>query len=155
MPLIDVHNHILSREYADLLARFGSHRYSLARDAEGRTVVMRAGARVMTCTEPMFDPELRLRAMDEVGVAIELLSYTCPNASWPEGAPAAEVARVMNDHLAEVCARWPGRFRGLGSVPLQDIGDMAGSVRRIDTLPIGEAEKELIRSGNARRVFKL
>jgi len=35
------------------------------------------------------------------------------------------------------------------------IGDMAGCVRRIDTLPIGEAEKELIRSGNARRVFKL
>ena len=39
MPLIDVHNHIFSREYADLLARFGGHRYFLARDAEGRTVV--------------------------------------------------------------------------------------------------------------------
>jgi hypothetical protein len=95
MPLVDVHNHILSREYADLLARFGGHRYSLARDAERRTVVMRAGA------------------------------------------------------------RWPGRFRGLGSVPLQDIGDIAGCVRRIATLPIGEAEKELISSRNTRRLFKL
>ncbi|MEK6529271.1 MAG: amidohydrolase family protein, partial [candidate division NC10 bacterium] len=121
MPLIDVHNHILSREYADLLARFGGHRYSLAQDAEGQTVVMRAGARFMTFTEPMFDPELRLPAMDKVGVAIELLSYTCPNAYWAEGALAAEVARVMNDHLAEVCARWPQRFRGLASVPLQDV----------------------------------
>ncbi len=121
MPLIDVHTHILSREYADLLARHGGHRYSLAKDAEGRTVVMRAGARFMTFTEPMFDPELRLRAMDEVGVVIELLSYTCPNAYWAEGALAAEVARVMNDHLADVCARWPDRFRGLGSVPLQDV----------------------------------
>jgi aminocarboxymuconate-semialdehyde decarboxylase len=27
----------------------------------------------------------------------------------------------MNDHLAEVCARWPQRFRGLASVPLQDV----------------------------------
>ena len=121
MPLIDVHNHILSREYTDLLARHGGHRYSLAQDAEGRTVVMRAGARFMTFTEPMFDPELRFPAMDEVGVAIELLSYTCPNAYWAEGALAAEVARVMNDHLAEVCARWPARFRGLASVPLQDV----------------------------------
>ncbi|MBI3028228.1 MAG: amidohydrolase [Candidatus Rokubacteria bacterium] len=121
MPLIDVHNHILSREYTDLLARHGGHRYSLAQDAEGRTVVMRAGARFMTFTEPMFDPELRFPAMDEVGVAIELLSYTCPNAYWAEGALAAEVARAMNDHLAEVCGRWPARFRGLASVPLQDV----------------------------------
>ena len=45
MPLIDVHNHILSREYADLLARFGGHRYSLAQDAEGRTVGGPCGAR--------------------------------------------------------------------------------------------------------------
>jgi hypothetical protein len=113
MPIIDVHDHILSREHAHRLARFGGHRCSLARDAEGRTVVMRAGA------------------------------------------PAAEVARVMNDHLAEVCARWPRRFRGLGSVPLQDIGDTAGCVRRIDTLPIGEVDKELSPSRNPRRLFKL
>jgi aminocarboxymuconate-semialdehyde decarboxylase len=27
----------------------------------------------------------------------------------------------MNDHLTEVCGRWPGRFRGLGSLPMQDV----------------------------------
>jgi aminocarboxymuconate-semialdehyde decarboxylase len=27
----------------------------------------------------------------------------------------------MNDHLAEMCARWPDRFRGLASLPLQDV----------------------------------
>lgn len=95
MPLIDVHNHIPSREHSALVARFGGHRYSLARDAEGRTVVMRAGA------------------------------------------------------------RGPGRFGRLGTVPLQDIGDTAGCIRPIATLPIGEAEKELIRSRNAHRVIKL
>jgi aminocarboxymuconate-semialdehyde decarboxylase len=121
MGLIDVHNHILSRAYVELLTKFGSHRYSLQQDAEGRTIVMRKGARFMTFTEPMFDPESRLRAMDEVGVTMELLSYTCPNCYWAEGDMAGEVARVMNDHLAEVCAAWPDRFRGLASVPLQDV----------------------------------
>lgn len=113
---------------------------------------MRAGARVMTCTEPVFDPELRLWAADEVGVASALRSYTCPNASWAEGAPASEMVRVRKDHLAELCARWPARFRSLASVPFQNIGDMAGCVRRIHPFPIGEAEKELICSGNAGRV---
>lgn len=121
MPLIDVHNHILSRAFTDLLAAHGGHRYQLKQDAEGRTVVMRKGARFMTFTEPMFDPQIRLRAMDEVGVAMQLLSYTCPNCYWADGKVAEEVARVMNDHVAEVCGRWPDRFRGLASVPLQDV----------------------------------
>lgn len=121
MSLIDVHNHILSKMYADLLAEHGRHRYHLKTDVEGRTVVMRRGARFMTFTEPMFDPQIRLRAMDEVGVAMQLLSYTCPNCYWADGKVAEEVARVMNDHVAEVCGRWPDRFRGLASLPLQDV----------------------------------
>jgi len=44
---------------------------------------------------------------------------------------------------------------GARVMTLQDIGDLAGCVRRIDTFPIGEAEKELIRSRNTRRLFKL
>jgi hypothetical protein len=32
---------------------------------------------------------------------------------------------------------------------------MKGCAARIDALPIPEAEKELIRSGNARRIFRL
>lgn len=121
MGLIDVHNHILSRAFIDRLARHGRDRYDLQTDAEGRTVVMRKGARFMTFTPPMFDPEARLAAMDSVGVEMQLLSYTCPNCYWADGKHAEEVARVMNDHLAEVSARWPDRFRGLGSVPLQDV----------------------------------
>lgn len=121
MALIDVHTHILSREYVDRLAAHGSRRYELRTDVEGRIVVIRGGARFMTLTPPMFDPELRLAAMDEAGVEIELLSYTCPNCYWAEGKRAEELVRVMNDHLAEVAAKWPDRFRGLASVPLQDV----------------------------------
>ncbi len=59
--------------------------------------------------------------MDEFGVEMQLLSYTCPNSYWAQGESAEKVVRVMNDHLAEVCARWPQRFRGLASVPLQNV----------------------------------
>jgi aminocarboxymuconate-semialdehyde decarboxylase len=120
MGLIDVHNHILSQAWVDLLQTHGSQLYRIGTDAEGRRVVMRKGARFMSLTPPMFDPEVRLRAMDTVGVEMQLLSYTCPNCYWAERSVAADIARTMNDHLAEVCARWPARFRGLASLPLQD-----------------------------------
>jgi aminocarboxymuconate-semialdehyde decarboxylase len=121
MSYIDVHNHILSEVYTHLLTEHGQHRYHLQQDAEGRTVVMRQNARFMTFTEPMFDPEIRLPAMDEVGVQMQLLSYTCPNCYWADDTMAEPVARAMNDHMAEVCNRWPDRFRGLASVPLQNV----------------------------------
>jgi len=121
MALIDVHNHILSKTWVDLLAAYGGHRYQIHKDVEGRTIVLRKGARFLGLTDAMFDPEMRLRAMDEAGVQTQLLSYTCPNCYWADGKAAETVARAMNDHLADVCARWPDRFRGLGSVPLQDV----------------------------------
>jgi extracellular elastinolytic metalloproteinase len=42
-----------------------------------------------------------------------------------------------------------------GSDYPHNIGDMAGCADRITALPIDETEKDLIRSGNARRLFKL
>lgn len=119
--MIDVHNHILSKAWVDLLAAYGGHRYQIAKDPEGRTIVLRKGARFLGLTDAMFDPEMRLRAMDEVGVGMELLSYTCPNCYWADDKVAEQVARTMNDHLAEVCARWPTRFRALASLPMQNL----------------------------------
>jgi aminocarboxymuconate-semialdehyde decarboxylase len=104
-----------------MLRTHGGPRYHIARDADGREVVMRGNARFMTLTPPMFEPEVRLAMMDEAGVGMHLLSYTCPNSYWATGVVAEQLARAMNDHLAEVCSRWPTRFRGLGSVPLQDV----------------------------------
>lgn len=129
MALIDVHNHILSRAYTDMLAELGGHMYSLQTDSEGRTIVMRQGARFMTFTEPMFNPEMRIEMMDEFDVETQLLSYTCPNSYWARNEVAERVVRTMNDHLAEVCSRWPRRFRGLASVTLQDV-DLA--LRELD-----------------------
>lgn len=135
MALIDVHNHILSRAWVDLLAAHGGGRYQIGRDADGRTIVLRKGARFLTLMEPMFDPELRLRAMDEVGVTLELLSYTCPNAYWADDRVAPEVVRTMNDHLAEVCGRWPDRFRGLASLPLQNVDLALQELERVVERP--------------------
>ncbi|MBI4607588.1 MAG: amidohydrolase family protein [Candidatus Rokubacteria bacterium] len=42
-----------------------------------------------------------------------------------------------------------------GSDYPHNIGDMPGCAARIDALPVGEPVKEMIRSGNARRIFRL
>ena len=61
----------------------------------------------------------RLRDMDENGVDVHLLSLTAPGVQMFDADTAIELATLTNDRLAEVIARHPTRFAGLGAVAPQ------------------------------------
>jgi aminocarboxymuconate-semialdehyde decarboxylase len=65
-----------------------------------------------------ISPE-RIRAMDEQGIDIEALSIN--PIFWYKAEPdlAAQVVKLQNEKLAEICAAQPDRFVGLASVALQ------------------------------------
>ena len=66
----------------------------------------------------VVSPE-RLQAMDEQGIDIEALSIN--PIFWYKAVPdvAAQVVKLQNEKLAEICAAQPDRFVGLASVALQ------------------------------------
>ncbi len=61
----------------------------------------------------------RIAAMDTQGIDIEVISV---NPFWykAERDLAAEVCKINNETLAELCAKHPDRFMGYASVTLQD-----------------------------------
>jgi len=65
--------------------------------------------------------EVRLKDMDRMGIDIQAVS-PAPQQTyyWTEPRLGAELARMVNQRLAEIVAKWPDRFVGLGTVPLQD-----------------------------------
>ncbi len=65
--------------------------------------------------------EVRLKDMDRMGIDIQAVSPS-PNQTyyWTEPGQGAELARMVNERIAQIVAKWPERFVGLGSVPLQD-----------------------------------
>jgi aminocarboxymuconate-semialdehyde decarboxylase len=65
--------------------------------------------------------EVRLKDMDRMGIDNQALS-PAPQQTyyWTEPGAGAELARMVNERLAEIVARWPDRFVALGTVPLQD-----------------------------------
>jgi 2,3-dihydroxybenzoate decarboxylase len=67
-----------------------------------------------------FDVQ-RLGGMDACGITTSILSHTVPGVQGiVDPATAIAAARDINDFLAGVIARHPGRFSGFASLPLQD-----------------------------------
>lgn len=59
--------------------------------------------------------------MDQYGIQIQVLS-TIPVlfSYWAQPLDAYDISRFLNDHLADVVRRYPERFIGLGTLPMQD-----------------------------------
>ncbi len=75
--------------------------------------------------------ELRLADMDEHGVDVQVLSLTSPGLEViPEPAAAVAAARKVNDHLASIVGRFPDRFAGFATLPLQDPAAAVTELRR-------------------------
>lgn len=66
------------------------------------------------------DPEARLRALDERGVDVQVISINFPNTCfWMEPEHGLTAARMANDAVASFCGYDPARFVGMASVPMQ------------------------------------
>lgn len=64
--------------------------------------------------------DFRLRQMDQQGIDIQAVSlHVGQYHHWADRDLAAEIIRIQNDKIAELCARHPDRFVGLGAIALQ------------------------------------
>ncbi len=119
---IDIHCHFLNRDAAAKVAHLNPAQYepqvrfanALTREVNVKQMQDR-GPKLSTI-------ELRLKDMDRMGIDIQAVS-PAPQQTyyWTEPGLGVEVSRMINDRLAEIVAKWPERFVGLGTVPLQNV----------------------------------
>ena len=64
--------------------------------------------------------EIRLRDMDQTGIAKQILSLTAPGVQVFDGADAVALAKSSNDFLVDAIRRHPDRFAGLAAIAPQD-----------------------------------
>jgi aminocarboxymuconate-semialdehyde decarboxylase len=118
-PVIDVHTHMLTKEWLSLLEQHGGPRYTLKEVKGGLKAIHLDGAPFMTPVPNMFDWEARIANMNKARVDIAITSLTCPNAYWGSPEISLKAARVMNDDMAKAQTTWPERIRWFASLPWQ------------------------------------
>jgi aminocarboxymuconate-semialdehyde decarboxylase len=129
---IDIHTHILPREWPDLDKKFGYPGFVRLEHCDKCSARMMIGARFFReIKDNVWEPTRRIEEMDRAGVSMQALSTVPVMFSyWAKPRDALELCRILNDHIAEVVRANQKRFAGLGTIPLQDVDLAAQELER-------------------------
>src|SRR6059058_5669447 len=129
---IDIHTHILPRQWPDLDKKFGYPGFVRLEHCDDCSARMMIGGRVFReITDNVWNPKRRIEEMDSVGVSMQVLSTVPVMFSyWAKPRDTLDLCRILNDHIAEVVRANPKRFAGLGTIPLQDVDLAAQELSR-------------------------
>ena len=120
---IDAHAHVVPENFpAYVGSKAPTDWPSMAPAHECHRSVMISGKLYRTVSDRCWDTGKRLADLEEMGLALqvvspmpELLSY------WMPAADAQQLLRFTNDEIARMSGESGGRIAGLGAVPLQDL----------------------------------
>ena len=119
VPAIDLHAHWHAPEFVALIEKEGAaNGGKVSRNARGQVVLAVPGMTTVF-QEQYISLEVRLKAMDATGVDIQALSETSPMVYWATPAFGLKLAQVYNDALAAAHQKYPTRFYGLMTLPMQ------------------------------------
>ena len=132
VPTVDTHTHFMpASALGPAMAGERWHGIQFGRNARGKITSSVGGiSQEIPWPTPIEGPDARVSSMDERRVDVHLVSIS-PTMYWYglDGPDGCSLARASNDDLAEMVARRPDRFVGLGYLPLQD---PAGSVAELE-----------------------
>jgi aminocarboxymuconate-semialdehyde decarboxylase len=104
---IDIHCHTYTIEYINEVERLSG--------GEAEKVLFYTGIPI-----PIWDSaESRLAKMNELGIDLEILSTTLPPQSFGDKADL-HLSQMTNDFNANLCSKYPGRFKAFANVPLSN-----------------------------------
>lgn len=119
---VDIHTHILPEKMPRWAERYGPGPFiHLDHHAPCRARMMQGDKFFREIEDNCWAAEKRMQDCDRFDVDVQVLS-TIPVLFyyWTDPKAGLDIARFLNDHIAETVRRYPKSFIGLGTVPMQD-----------------------------------
>ncbi len=136
MRSIDIHAHLVPQA-AWRAADSGKEWYGYRHEpAEGLGTFVGDGKRLgFTSPKVRFTPEERMADMDAQGVDVQVLSVHTPFFGYHlDSALGTRLAREVNDEISALTRKWPKRFAGLATLPVQDVKAAIDELERAVTV---------------------
>ncbi|HXG15256.1 MAG TPA: amidohydrolase family protein [Calidithermus sp.] len=137
LPLaIDVHSHFFPERFLRLIETEGASAGARLDRSNPRGVsIVVNGVATAPLGPAYWDLDLRRKAMDRTGVAVQALSLTQPMVYFARGDLGRRLAAAFNDALAEAHTAFPDRFVGCMTLPMQDPAAAVHELQRAARLP--------------------
>lgn len=116
MTVIDVHTHMFTTKWLELLKKEGGQ-YNIQTRPDGQQEIFRGNTPVVIPQKGHFDWDLRIQHMDQAGIDVSVVSLTCPNVYWGGEAVSVRAAQEANDNVADAQSQHPDRIRWFASLP--------------------------------------
>ena len=120
---IDMHTHIMPKVVPDWSAQFGYGSFiHLDHHRPGFARMMQGDKFFREIESNCWDENIRIEEYAKYDTQVQVVC-TIPVlfAYWAQPADGLTVARYLNDHIADIVARHPKNYVGLGTIPMQDI----------------------------------
>ena len=121
MLKIDIHTHILPKNWPNLKERYGYGGFVQLEHCSGCSRMLIDGEHFRDVTKNCWDPNTRIEECDKTEVDVQVLSTVPVMFSyWAKPKDTADLSMILNDHIADLVTEFPKRFIGLGTLPMQD-----------------------------------
>jgi Predicted metal-dependent hydrolase of the TIM-barrel fold len=122
MLKIDMHSHIIPKNLPDWEKKFGYEGFiRLEHHKPSWANMMQGDNFFREINHNCWDPEIRMNDYEKYATQVQVVS-TIPVlfAYFSKPKDGLEVARFLNDDLANLVNKYPKKYIGLGSLPMQD-----------------------------------
>lgn len=122
MLKIDMHTHILPPSMPNWTEKFGYGDFIWLKQAKpGFADMMKGGDYFRTIEENCWDPNVRIKDYEKFNTQVQVVCTVPVMFSyWAKGRDTLELSRFLNDHIADLQAKYPKNYVGLGTIPMQD-----------------------------------
>jgi aminocarboxymuconate-semialdehyde decarboxylase len=119
---IDMHSHIIPKHLPDWTKKFGYGDFIFLNHNEDKSADMMQGGKFFRrIIENCWDENIRVVEYENFATQTQVVC-TIPVlfSYWAKAKDGSEISEFLNDHIADLVAKYPKNYIGLGTIPMQD-----------------------------------